>query len=102
MQQVFFNEPFPLECDFLRDARVTVSRQIDELELVADPVKIDRLCAPWLCTCERQLLLAGEAIQQTGLPHVAPSQKRDLRESFRRKLLRPDCTDYEFGIHQVP
>jgi hypothetical protein len=41
MQQVLFDELFPLTYYFCRDTSVSISRQIDEVELAVDPIKIN-------------------------------------------------------------
>src|SRR4029077_20622475 len=95
-EKVLFDKLLPLGCYFLGDTRVPVSGQIDEVELSVDPVKIDQLRTAGSCTGKRQPVLARQAIQQAGLAYITSSQKRDLRERFSRKLIRPGCTDYKF------
>ncbi len=41
MQQVLFDELFPLNYDSRWNTGVPISRQIDEVELAVDPVKIN-------------------------------------------------------------
>src|ERR1700728_2062926 len=94
-----FDELFPLEYNILRDTSISISRQIDEVELAVDPIKIHQLRASGLGAGKRQLLLAREAIQQTRLADVAPPQKRNLRERFGWKLFRPRCAGYKLGVH---
>src|SRR5580700_6423003 len=102
MQQILFDELFPLNHQFRRDSGVSVSRQIDEVELSVDPIKIHQLRASGPGACERQVLLAGKAVQQTGLTDVASSQKRNFRERFGWKLLRVRRTYHKLRVHPVP
>jgi hypothetical protein len=97
-----FDKLLPLECYFLGDTSVPISRQVDEVELSADPIKINQLSATRRGTGKRQLLFPDQAIQQAGLANVAPSQKRYLREGFSRKLIRLGCTYYKLRVHQAP
>src|SRR5258708_23515962 len=89
LYKVLFDKPLPLESYVLGDTRISVSRQIDEVELSADPIKINQLRATRRGTGKRQLFIAYEAVQQAGLADVTPSQKCNLRKGFSRKLLRP-------------
>jgi hypothetical protein len=100
VEEVLFDELLPLECNFLRDTSEPISRQIDEVELSADPVKIYQLRAARFRAGKRQTFLAGKAIEQARLAYVAPSQKRNFRERLDRELLRPRCTGNKFGFHQ--
>ena len=102
MQQVLFNELFPLDYDSLRNTCIPVSRQIDEVELAADPIKIYSLRASRLGARNCQPLLARKAIQQTRLADVTASQKRNFRERFVWKLFRLRCADQKLRVHPTP
>jgi len=99
--KVLFDQLLPLELNILRNTRIPVSRQIDEVEFSVDPVKIYQLCATRFCTRKGQPLLARQAIQQTRLAYITSAQKSDFRERLSRKLLRPRCANHKFGVHQA-
>src|SRR5262249_49748756 len=95
-------ELLPLESYFLRSPGEPVPRQIDEVELSVDTIKIRQLRTAWFRTRKGQPLLASQAIQQTRLTDITASQKCNFGKRLGRKLARPGCTDYKFGVHQAP
>ena len=64
-----------------------------------DAVEIDHLRATGLGTGKSQALLAGQAIQQTGLSYIAPSQEGDFGQRLRWKLVRPGRTCDVLGLN---
>jgi hypothetical protein len=99
LHQVLLDELFPLGFYVLRDPSVPVSRQIDEVKFIADPIEIDQLRASGPCAGIRQPLATSEAIQQTRLADVASPEKCNLRQRLGWKLIRPGSTDHKFGVY---
>ncbi len=56
LYKVLFDKPLPLESYVLGDTRISVSRQIDEVELSADLIKINQLRATRRGAGKRQLV----------------------------------------------
>ena len=65
-----FQLKFPLIGKPLGDPGISITRQIDEKELVVDTVKIDCLRSARCIACECQLFVSGEGVNQAGLANV--------------------------------
>jgi len=98
-------EPLPTRAFIQRNSRVAVAGQIDEMQIVVDPVKINQLGASGTGACERQARLFYQTIQQTRFAHVASPQEGNLTwAAVSRKLGGAGGADnqtrrYCFGFH---
>ena len=81
-----FNESCPFVLRRAGHTRISISGQIDEVELVVYAVKIDRLRTTGSVTGERQLSLPYQRIDQAGFADIASPQKSDLRQPVGGEL----------------
>src|SRR5689334_13291586 len=79
-EEILLDELLPLGPHLRRHLGISVSGQVNEVELIFHPIEIDDLSTARRRTGEGQPVLAGEAIEQAGFTDVAAAQKCDLRE----------------------
>ena len=75
----------PFRLDLHVGIRISVSRQIDQIHLVIDVVKIDGLCLARLRRSTRKRLPVHKRIDQGGLADIGLACKSDLRARIVRK-----------------
>ena len=91
-----FNELRPLALRRKGHPRVSIARQIDEIEIAVYTVEVDRLGTARCITGKRQPSFPCKCIYQTGFPDVASTQKRYLGQPVGGELLGTNGTVNEF------
>src|SRR4051794_31498442 len=76
--QILIDQLLPLQLMPWRHAGISIPRKIDEVKRPINPVEVDRLRATRGATGEGQPFLADQGVDQTGLPYITSTKKRDL------------------------
>src|SRR6185503_16872110 len=85
--QVRHHQALPALPHRLRDSRVSVSREISEVKLLARPEEVHHLRPPWRRRDSGQSLRPRQRVQHAALADVRTAQQRHLRKPVAGKLL---------------
>src|ERR1700722_7812874 len=92
-----FNELRPLALRRKGHPRVSIARQIDEIEIAVYTVEVDRLGTAGCITGKRQPSFPGKCINQAGFADIASTQKSYLGQPVGGELLGTTGTVDEFS-----
>jgi hypothetical protein len=91
-----FNEFRPIVFGREGHSRISITRQIDEIEITFYSIKVDRLRAARCVTGKRQPALSRKRIDQTGFSDIASPQEGYLGQPVGGELLGRTSTLDEF------
>ena len=92
------NEPLPLQHCSLGCLCISIAGQIDKKERPVEPVKINALSFSWRRAGSCQFLVAGEPVNQAGLPDIRSARKNHFGNSLLREITFRDGADDKFGL----